>query len=69
MVLKLYLAETIFMIYLTCGFSSLDNGDGSVSRHGLILCTNSYSIKDIVKPRLMNVLRIRYRLECSLHMR
>ena len=39
-------------------------GDGSVQRHGLILCTDSYSIEDVV--RLMNVLMIRYRLECTL---
>jgi len=40
-------------------------GDGSVSRYGLHLCTNSYSLEDIV--RLMNILMIRYILECSLH--
>lgn len=39
-------------------------GDGSVQRHGLIICTNSFSIKDVV--RLMNVLITRYRLECNL---
>jgi len=40
-------------------------GDGSVSRHGLILCTDSYSLLDVV--RLMNVLIIRYELVCTLH--
>jgi hypothetical protein len=39
-------------------------GDGSVERHGLILCTNSYSVQDL--GRLMNVLMIRYGLECTL---
>ena len=39
-------------------------GDGKATRHGLILCTDSYNIEDIV--RLMNVLMIRYRLECTL---
>jgi len=47
------------------GLAHLIMGDGSVSRHGLILCTNSYSLEDIV--RLMNVLMIRYRLECTIH--
>jgi len=42
-------------------------GDGSVSRHGLIICTNSYSLEDIVK--LMNVIMIRYRLDCTLHLK
>jgi len=39
-------------------------GDGSTERHGLIICTDSYSIEDVV--RLINVLIIRYRLECTL---
>lgn len=39
-------------------------GDGSVSRHGLIICTDSYKIEDTI--RLMNVLIIKYGLECSL---
>lgn len=42
-------------------------GDGSVERHGLILCTNSYSIEDVV--RLMNVLMIRYGLDCNLRLK
>lgn len=39
-------------------------GDGVVQRHGLLLCTDSYSIEDIV--RLINVMIIKYRLECTL---
>jgi len=39
-------------------------GDGSVQRHGLIICTDSYTIPNIV--RLINVLMIRYRLDCTL---
>ena len=39
-------------------------GDGSAQRHGLILCTDSYTIKEVVQ--LINVLIIRYRLECTL---
>jgi len=39
-------------------------GDGSVESHGLIICTDSYSIEDTI--RLINVLIIRYRLECTL---
>jgi hypothetical protein len=39
-------------------------GDGYASRHGLVLCTDSYSVSDIV--RLINVLIIKYRLECTL---
>lgn len=39
-------------------------GDGKLSRHGLILCTDSYSVEDVV--RLINVLIVRYRLECTI---
>ncbi len=39
-------------------------GDGSAQRHGLIICTDSFTVQDVV--RLMNVLIIRYRLECTL---
>jgi hypothetical protein len=42
-------------------------GDGSTERHGLILCTDSYSIEDTI--RLINVLIIRYRLDCTLRAR
>jgi hypothetical protein len=38
-------------------------GDGAVRPSGLLLCTDSYSIQDAV--RLMNVLVIRYRLDCT----
>jgi len=42
-------------------------GDGRAFKSGGIsLCTDSYSIEDIV--RLMNVLIIRYGLKCSIHM-
>ena len=40
-------------------------GDGSSSAPGLVLCTDSFTIKDVV--RLMNVLIIRYDLICTLH--
>jgi hypothetical protein len=39
--------------------------DGKLHHSGLILCTDSYTVSDCV--RLMNVLMIRYRLDCTLH--
>jgi len=39
-------------------------GDGHARPHGLILCTDSYSVVDTV--RLMNVLIIKFRLECTI---
>jgi LAGLIDADG DNA endonuclease family. len=40
-------------------------GDGKHTKTGLTLCTDSYSILDVV--RLMNVLIIRYDLICTIH--
>ena len=42
-------------------------GDGSSERHGIILCTNSFTVQDVVK--LMNILIIRYGLECNLRIK
>ena len=63
---KLFLL--IFINMLTPpALAHLIMGDGQASRLGLVLCTNSYSVKDVV--RLMNVLMIRYRLECTIHLK
>jgi hypothetical protein len=40
-------------------------GDGSKKSHGLILCTDCFNIQEVVK--LINVLIIRYELECKIH--
>jgi hypothetical protein len=42
-------------------------GDGNALTQGLIICTNSYTLPDVV--RLMNVLMIRYRLECNIRIK
>lgn len=39
-------------------------GDGTWVGCGVILCTDSYKLQDIV--RLMNVLKIRYNIDCTL---
>jgi len=39
-------------------------GDGAKDRNGLIFCTDSYTVEDTI--RLMNVLILRYRLDCTL---
>ena len=39
-------------------------GDGYASRHGLILCTDFYTVEDVVI--LMNVLIIKFRIECTI---
>ena len=58
--------KNIFELLTPIALAHLIMGDGSVTRHGLILCTNSYSVQDVV--RLMNVLIIRYRLECNIRL-
>jgi hypothetical protein len=40
-------------------------GDGAKKSHGLILCTDSFTIQEVIK--LINVLIIRYELECKIH--
>jgi hypothetical protein len=39
-------------------------GDGTWKQSGVVLCTDFYTIQDVV--RLRNVLRIRYSLDCTL---
>ena len=39
-------------------------GDGYARQHGLIFCTDSYSIEEVVK--LVNVLMIKFRVECTI---
>jgi len=39
-------------------------GDGCAQGSGMVLCTNSFTIPDVVK--LMNILIIRYQLKCTL---
>jgi hypothetical protein len=57
----------IFELLTPIALAHMIMGDGSVQRHGLIICTNSYSIEDVV--RLMNVLIIRYELKCNLRLK
>ena len=56
--------ENIYELLTPVALAHLIMGDGSVQRHGLIICTDSYSIQYVV--RLMIVLIIKYRLECTI---
>jgi hypothetical protein len=55
--------ENIYELLTPVALAHMIMGDGSVQRHGLIICTDSYSIEDTI--RLINVLIIKYRLECT----
>ena len=59
--------ENIYELLTPVALAHVIKGDGIASRHGIVLCTNYFSVKDVV--RLMNVLMIRYRLECTIHLK
>jgi hypothetical protein len=58
--------ENIYELLTPVALAQVIMGDGSAQRHGLVLCTDSYTIPEVV--RLMNVLMIRYRLDCTLRL-
>lgn len=59
--------EDIYNMLTPVALAHMIMGDGSAQRHGLIICTNSYTLPAVI--RLMNVLIIRYRLECNLRIK
>ena len=61
---KKVIPEDIYNLLTPVALAHFIMGDGSVQRHGLILCTDSYELKDIV--RLMNVLILKYDIACKL---
>ena len=48
--------DNIYNLLTPIALAHLIMGDGSARPHGLTICTNNYSLKDVVK--LMNVLNI-----------
>ena len=54
----------IYNLLTPVALAHLILGDGSFQKHGLVICTDSYSIQYVV--RLMNVLILPYELECRL---
>jgi hypothetical protein len=57
--------DNIFDLLTPVALAHLIMGDGQVASNGLRICTDSYSSSDIVK--LINVLMIKYRLVCTIH--
>ena len=53
-----YLLTPVALAHIIMGDGKLNNGSG------LVLCTDSFTIPEVV--HLMNVLMIKYRLECTL---
>jgi len=56
--------SNIYQLLTPVALAHLIMGDGSAWAYTLIICTDSYTIPDAV--RLMNVLIVRYELDCSL---
>lgn len=56
--------HNIYDILTPVALAHLIMGDGCHDKSGLVLCTDSYSIEDNV--RLINVLIIKYELECTI---
>nr|YP_010608747.1 hypothetical protein PNX16_mgp024 [Drechslerella dactyloides]WAN89827.1 hypothetical protein [Drechslerella dactyloides] len=56
--------QDIYDLLSPVALAHLIKVDGSVERHGLIICTDFYSVQDVV--RIINVMIIRYRLEYTL---
>jgi LAGLIDADG DNA endonuclease family len=56
--------DNIYELLTPIALAHVIMGDGNALSHGLIICTNSFSAQDVV--RLMSVLMIRYRLECTI---
>jgi hypothetical protein len=56
--------QNIYELLTPVALAHVIMGDGSAQRHGLIICTDSYTTPEVV--RLINVLMIRYRLDCTL---
>lgn len=58
--------EVLYNLLTPIALAHLIMGDGCKYSRGLIICTDSYTVEDVVK--LMNVLIIRYRLDCTLRL-
>jgi len=57
--------SNIYDLLTPVALAHLIMGDGGFKSKGIYICTDSYSIQDVV--RLMNALILRYDLKCTLH--
>lgn len=59
-----FIPENIYEILTRVALAHVIMGDGSAREYGLTLCTDCYTLSDVV--RLINVLILRYGLDCTL---
>ena len=57
--------DNIYEILTPIALAHVIMGDGSAKKYSLKICLDSYTILDVI--RFMNVLIIRYELDCTLH--
>lgn len=57
--------DNIYNLLTPVALAHVIMGDGGARKYGLILCLDSFSLKDVVL--FMNVLIIRYNLNCTIH--
>lgn len=56
--------KNIYDLLTPIALAHLIMGDGRALSHGLTICTNSYTVQDVVV--IINVLIVRYGLECNI---
>lgn len=56
--------DNIYELLTPVALAHFIMSDGSLQRYGIELCSDSYKLIEVI--RLMNVLMIRYRLECTM---
>lgn len=54
--------ENIYDLLTPVALAHWIQGDGTAKYPGLIICTDSYKVEDVAK--LINVLKIRYNIDC-----
>lgn len=62
---KKVIPENIYDLLSPFSLAHLITGDGIATSGGIRICTDFFTVQDVV--RLMNVLIIKYRLKCTLH--
>jgi hypothetical protein len=59
--------DNIYDLLSPIALAHIIMGDGDARPHGLIICTNCYTLPDVI--RLINVLIIRYGLDCAVRIK
>jgi len=58
-------SEILFDILTPVALAHMIMCDGAIRNESVLICTDNFSIREVIQ--LMNVLRIKFRIECSIH--